>query len=52
MMGFCVNRREETFFFHALTPDNELRFTRTIAEIFSLYEILYLMNEKQVQNLD
>ena len=45
MMGFCVNRREETFFFlHALTPDNELRFTRTITEIFSL-------NEKQVQNL-
>ena len=40
MMGFCVNRREETFFFlHALTPDNELRFTRTITEIFSLYKV-------------
>ena len=51
MMGFCVNRREETFFFlHALTPDNELRFTRTITEILSLYKILYPLNEKQVQN--
>ena len=51
MMGFCVNRREETFFFlHALTPDNELRFTRTITEMFSLYKILYPLNEKQVQN--
>ena len=29
-----------------------MRFTRTITEIFSLYEILYPMNEKQVQNLD
>jgi hypothetical protein len=33
-----------------LTPDNELRFTRTITEMFSLYKILYPLNEKQVQN--